>query len=62
MKFLIFILGPSLLAIAVPLYNRIEPRLAGFPVFYWYLLLLIPFGSLCLYLYDRGRSDDRRPE
>ncbi|WP_081433819.1 DUF3311 domain-containing protein [Beijerinckia indica] len=62
MKFLIFILLPCFLAISVPLYNRIEPRLFGFPLFYWYLLLLVPLGSLCLYIYDRGRDHDRPSE
>ena len=30
------ILTPILLALAVPLYQRIEPTLAGIPFFYWF--------------------------
>jgi ABC-type microcin C transport system permease subunit YejE len=29
----------------VPLYNRVEPTLAGFPFFYWFQLLLILIGA-----------------
>jgi hypothetical protein len=34
----------------VPSYNRAAPEIAGFPFFYWYQLLWIPFGSLLLLL------------
>jgi len=46
----IFLLIPCILALIVPVYNVIEPRLFGFPFFYWYLLLLIPVSSLFVYL------------
>ena len=29
----------------VPLYNRVEPTLGGFPFFYWFLLLDIVIGA-----------------
>lgn len=33
-------------ALCVPLYNRIEPTLAGVPFFYWGQLLLIVIAAL----------------
>ncbi len=35
------ILIPTLLALPVPLYNRIEPTLFGLPFFYWYQLAVV---------------------
>lgn len=32
---------PWVLALWVPSYNHIEPRLFGFPFFYWYQLVLV---------------------
>ncbi len=32
---------PWVLSLWIPFYNHIEPRLFGFPFFYWYQLLLI---------------------
>lgn len=32
---------PWILALWIPSYNHIEPRLFGFPFFYWYQLLLV---------------------
>ena len=34
----VLLLLPCVLALAVPLYNSIEPRLFGFPFFYWFQL------------------------
>jgi hypothetical protein len=51
-----FLLIPCVLALAVPLYNAVEPRLFGFPLFYWYLLLLIPVSSLFIYLAYRSEK------
>jgi uncharacterized protein DUF3311 len=34
------------LPLMVPLYNRIEPRLFGFPFYYWCQLAFIPFTML----------------
>lgn len=45
---------PVALALAVPVYNRIEPAIFGFPLFYWYLLSLIPLSSLFIYLASRS--------
>jgi hypothetical protein len=41
---LLLILVP--LTMWVPLYNRVEPSLAGFPFFYWFLLLEIVIGAV----------------
>jgi hypothetical protein len=41
---LLLILVP--LSLWVPLYNRAEPSFAGFPFFYWYLLLGILVGAV----------------
>jgi hypothetical protein len=35
------VLAPTVAVIAVPTYNSATPRLAGFPFFYWYQLLLV---------------------
>jgi hypothetical protein len=48
---------PCALALAVPLYNSIEPRLFNFPFFFWAQLALIPVSALCIlaaYLGERG--------
>jgi hypothetical protein len=40
---------PCLLAVAVPFYNSDEPRLLGFPFFYWSLFALVPLSALFIY-------------
>jgi hypothetical protein len=40
------LLIPCILALLTPLYNHVEPIAFGFPLFYWYLLALIPLSSL----------------
>ncbi|HYP57583.1 MAG TPA: DUF3311 domain-containing protein [Beijerinckia sp.] len=55
MKYLLLII-PCALAVAVPLYNLMEPRLFGFPLFYWYLLTLIPLSSLFIYAVYKGEG------
>jgi hypothetical protein len=52
MKYLLLGL-PCLLAVLTPLYNVVEPRLFGFPFFYWFLALLIPVSSFFIYLVYR---------
>jgi hypothetical protein len=55
------------LAIVVPLligvYDREDPTLFGFPFFYWFQFLLIPFASAFTYLAFRlvTPSEKRRP-
>ena len=41
--YLLFVL-PVALALAPPLYNRIEPALFGIPFFYWAQLALVPLS------------------
>ncbi len=52
MKYILLLI-PFLVALAVPLYNRIEPQLFGFPFFYWFLLLLVPVSALFIFAADR---------
>ena len=40
---------PCLTAMAVPLYARVEPRLAGVPFFYWYQFGCLVVTVLCLF-------------
>ena len=47
---------PSTIALCVPLYNTIDPRLLGFPFFYWFLLLLIPVSSIATLLVYLGEK------
>ena len=35
-----------LVALWVPLYNRVEPTLLGMPFFYWFQLVLILVGAV----------------
>jgi hypothetical protein len=37
---------PFVATLWVPLYNRVEPRLAGIPFFYWYQFAWIFAGAL----------------
>jgi hypothetical protein len=37
-----------LLVLVTPLYNAEEPRLLGFPFFYWLQFLFIPLGVVCV--------------
>jgi len=55
MRFILLLL-PCVLALWVPLYNSVEPRLLGFPFFYWSLLLLVPVSALFIYAAYRGES------
>jgi Protein of unknown function (DUF3311) len=54
------LLIPCLAAIATPIYNSVEPRLFGFPLFYWYLLALVPVSSIFTYLVFKGDQKDGR--
>ncbi|MDQ4102426.1 MAG: DUF3311 domain-containing protein [Actinomycetota bacterium] len=46
-----------LLVLVTPLYNSDEPRLLGFPLFYWLQLLFIPLGVVCVWLVYRKTRD-----
>ncbi|MFD0852553.1 DUF3311 domain-containing protein, partial [Actinomadura adrarensis] len=45
---------PVVIPLITLLYNRDEPRLAGFPAFYWVQLLLIPLSVLCTVIVYRA--------
>jgi hypothetical protein len=43
----------------VPFYNRIDPRLFGIPLFYWYQMAWIVLTAAAMvpvYLYQEGRG------
>jgi Protein of unknown function (DUF3311) len=46
-----------LLVLLTPLYNSDEPRLFGFPLFYWLQLLFIPLGVVCVWVVYRKTRD-----
>ena len=48
MRYLLLLI-PCGLALAAPLYNHDDPRLFGFPFFYWALFLLVPGSALFIY-------------
>ncbi|MFC5730151.1 MULTISPECIES: DUF3311 domain-containing protein [Nocardioides] len=43
-------LFPVAATLAVPLYARVEPRIAGIPFFYWYQFACLALTGLCLTL------------
>lgn len=47
MRWNLLLLVP-LLVLVTPLYNSDEPRLLGFPVFYWAQFLFITVGVACV--------------
>lgn len=49
------LLVPFLATLLVPLYNREEPALWGFPFFYWYLFLCLLLLPPILWLAGRER-------
>lgn len=55
MKYLLLML-PSVISLCVPFYNVTEPRLFGFPFFYWLLLSLIPLSSLLTFIVYKGEK------
>lgn len=47
------------LALWVPIFNRVEPTLFGFPFFYWYQILIIFVGSgltWVVYVFEKNRK------
>ena len=49
---------PYIALLWVPFYNNTQPPLAGIPFFYWYQMLWIALGTLCMlpvYLYEERR-------
>jgi hypothetical protein len=56
MKYLL-LLAPCVLALLTPLYNHLTPTIGGFPLFYWYLLLLVPVSIAFIYAAYRIDGD-----
>ncbi|HMM56597.1 MAG TPA: DUF3311 domain-containing protein [Rudaea sp.] len=48
------LLLPFVGTLIVPLYNRNDPMLWGFPFFYWYLFAWIPLASLLTFAVYRS--------
>jgi hypothetical protein len=44
------LLPPTVLPLLLPLYDRVEPRLLGFPFFYWCQLCFAGLAVVCLSL------------
>lgn len=58
-KVLWLLVLPYLGLLLVPLYNRHDPTLFGFPFFYWYQLAWVPLTSLIIGLaYRSVRHED----
>jgi hypothetical protein len=51
----LLLLIPFVATLAVPLYNRSEPALWGFPFFYWYLFLWLFLLPPLIWIVYRGR-------
>jgi hypothetical protein len=54
-RFLLLI--PYIGLLSVPIYDRHDPVLLGFPFFYWYQLAWVPLTSLLLWAVYKGLSD-----
>jgi hypothetical protein len=55
----LLLLLPFLGLLWVPLYNRQQPVLFGFPFFYWYQLLWVPITVLLIWtVYRRVAHED----
>jgi hypothetical protein len=50
--------APCAVALAVPLYNRLEPQLLGIPFFFWFQLALIPISALFILAAYLGERHD----
>jgi hypothetical protein len=50
------------LMLAVPLFNRIEPKLFGLPFFYWAQFAFVPVGVICVAIvYVTTRTEPKVP-
>lgn len=50
----LLLLVPFAALLYPPLYNALEPRLWGFPFFYWYQLAWVPLTALLTYVAYRS--------
>jgi hypothetical protein len=44
----VLLLVPCVALLWVPSYTRVKPKVFGFPFFYWYQLLWVLIGAVCL--------------
>jgi len=58
----LFLIVPYVAILWVPLFNRIEPSIAGVPFFYWYQMLWIALGALVLLPVFMVEERDRKSE
>ncbi len=57
----VLLIPPVVLPLWVPLYNRTEPELNGWPFFYWFQMALIPFATVLTVLaFALSRIADRK--
>ena len=57
----LLLIPPVVLPLWVPLYNRTEPELNGWPFFYWFQMALIPVATLLTVIaFALSRIADRR--
>ena len=57
------LLVPIVVVLLVPIYNRVEPTLFGWPFFYWFQLMLVGVGVLVtsiVYRMTRRSSADQQ--
>ncbi|WP_179875621.1 DUF3311 domain-containing protein [Sinorhizobium sp. BJ1] len=54
----LLLLAPYIGLLWVPFYNFEEPKLFGFPFFYWYQLAWVPLTSLFTYFVYRSVRHD----
>ena len=53
------LLVPIVVPLLVPLYNRVEPTLFGWPFFYWFQLALVGLGVLTTVIVYRATRRSR---
>ena len=56
------LLVPIVVPLIVPLYNHVEPRLGGWPLFYWLQLLFVALGVITtsiVYRMTRRSTEER---
>jgi Protein of unknown function (DUF3311) len=50
----LLLLIPYIGLLWVPFYNHVEPRLFGFPFFYWYQLVWVPISAVLTWIVYQG--------
>ncbi|GAC1336409.1 MAG: hypothetical protein NVSMB26_22910 [Beijerinckiaceae bacterium] len=54
----LLLLIPYIGLLWIPFYNRVEPKLFGFPFFYWYQLLWVPISAALTWIVYQGLDHD----